>query len=56
MCRMSEGREFHGFGAEQEKERWPKVLVFTWGMQSVRVSAEERSCLEGVYTVRRSER
>ena len=33
-----------------------KGLVLTWGKRSVRVSAEERSCLEGVYTVRRSER
>ena len=53
---MSGEREFHCFGAEQEKERSPKVLVLTWGMRSVRVSKEELSCLEDVYTVRRSER
>ena len=40
---MSEGREFHCFGAEQENERWPKVLALTWGMRGVRVSAEEQS-------------
>ena len=53
---MSEEREFHCFGAQKEKECWPNVLVLTWGMRSVRVSAEEQSRLEGVYTVRRSER
>ena len=39
-----------------DKELWPKVLVSTegavgWGIQSIRVSAEERSCQEGVCTV-----
>ena len=29
-----------------------KVFVLTWGIRSIRVSAEERSCLEGVHTVR----
>ena len=33
---------------------WPKVFDLTWGMQSICGSAEEQSCLEGVYTVRRS--
>ena len=37
------------------EERWPKVLVRTWEMRSICLSAEERSCLEGVDTVRRSE-
>ena len=31
------------------KERWPKALASAWAMSSMRVSAEERSCLEGVY-------
>ena len=35
---------------------WSKVSVLTWGIRCISVSAEERSCLEGVYTVRRSER
>ena len=43
------------FEAQTEKERSPKVLVLTWEMRSVRVSAEERSCLKGVCTVRKSE-
>ena len=34
----------------------PKVFVLTWGQPSIRVSAEERSCLEGVCTVRSSEK
>ena len=47
---------FHCFGAQLEKPRWPKVFVLTQGIQSICVSAEEQSCLEGVYTVRRSEK
>ena len=35
-----------------EKDRCPKVFVSVWLIQSVRVSAEERSYLERVYTVR----
>ena len=31
------------------KEHWPKVLALAWAMSSMRVSAEEGSCLEGVY-------
>ena len=37
-------------------EHWPEVFVLTWGIRSSCLSAEERSCLEGVYTVRRPER
>ena len=32
-----------------------RFFVLTWGIRSICVSAEERSCLDGVYTVRRSE-
>ena len=32
------------------------VCFLIWGIRSIRVSAEERSCLEGVYTVTRSDR
>ena len=32
------------------------VLVLVWGIRSIRVYAEERSCLDGVYTMRSSER
>ena len=53
------------------KECWSKFLVLTWGgggggeagaggvrgrMVSIRESAEEQRCLEGVYTARTSER
>ena len=31
-----------------------RFLFLTWGILSIRVSAEERSCLEGVYTMRMS--
>ena len=42
---------------EQNKRRTlAKGFSFDMGMRSVRVFVEERSCLEGVYTVRRSER
>ena len=37
-------------------ERWSKVFALSWGIRSIRVPAEERSFLEGVYTVRRSEK
>ena len=30
---MSEGSELHCFGAQQEKQRWPKVFVLTWGYE-----------------------
>ena len=33
-----------------------EVFVVTWDIRSVRVSAKERNCLEGVYAVRRSEK
>ena len=33
-----------------------KDFVLTWGIRSMCVSAKERSCLKGVYTVRRSEK
>ena len=56
MWRMSEGSNFHCFGAQLERKQcWPKVFVLWW-IRSIRVSAEERSCLEGVYTVRRLEK
>ena len=48
MWQMSEGGKFRRFGAQQEKQRWPKGFVLTWGLRSIRVSAEEPSCLEGV--------
>ena len=32
------------------------VIVLARGIRSIRVSAEERICLERVYTVRRSEK
>ena len=46
---MSEGSEFScfGLGAQIGKHHWPKVFVLTWGIQSIHVSAEEQSCLEG---------
>ena len=31
------------------RERWPKVFVLIWGIRSILVSAEERSCLERMY-------
>ena len=30
-------RETISFGTQQEKERWPKVLVLTWGIRRIRV-------------------
>ena len=48
MWWMSEGSEF--------RASEPKVSVVIGGIRSIRVSAEEPSCLEGVYTVRRSEK
>ena len=37
------------------KRALAKDFTFNVGTRSIRVSAEERSCLEGVYTVRWSE-
>ena len=39
-----------------QKQRWPKVLVLTWGIRNIRVSAAERSCVERDHAVTRSER
>lgn len=47
MLRICDGREFHCFGAQTEKDRSPYVLVRDLGMDRMRVSAEERSCREG---------
>ena len=52
MRRTSEGSQFHCFGAQQEKQRSPKVFVLTWWILSTCVSALEQSCPEGVCTVR----
>ena len=35
---------------------WLKVFVLKWRKRRIRVSAEERSCLEGVYTGNGSEK
>ena len=34
----------------------PKVLVLTWRIRSINLSAEEQSCLEGVSTMRKGQR
>ena len=34
-----------------EKEHSPYDLVFTDGMPNIQLSAEDRSCLEGVHTL-----
>ena len=33
-----------------------EVFVLIWEIRSIRVSANEQNCLEGVYTVRRAEK
>ena len=53
MLRISEGREFHCFGAQLEKERWSKTFSFNMGIINNHVSTG-RSCM--VYTVGRSKR
>ena len=45
---MSFGSVFQSVGVVKEKERSPYYLVLTDGMLSIRMSAEDRSCLEGV--------
>ena len=40
----------------REKELAESMCFLTWGVRTIRVSVEERSCLKGVYTVRKSER
>ena len=46
--RIENGREFQIAGAAKEKDRSPKVLVGMQGLQSMRVSEDERSVLDGV--------
>jgi hypothetical protein len=56
MWRMCAGSEFHCLGAQKEKDLSPYVFVRIFGMERMRVSEEERSCREGKYEERRSER
>ena len=51
--RCQKGVNSIAFGAQSEKQCWPKVFVLTQGMQSICVPAEEQSCL---HTVTRSEK
>ena len=60
MWWISEGSKFHWSTvseAAQAKGFCSKYLylTITWGIWSIPVSTEERSCWEGVYTVSRSE-
>ena len=47
-----EGESSIALGHSKRKSVSQRFSVLKWGLQSVRVSAEERNCLEGVYTVR----
>ena len=53
---MSFGSVFQSVGTVSEKERSLSGSVLTDGMCSIRMSAEDQSCLEGVKILSRSER
>ena len=56
MTDVTDRSEFHYFRVQLEKQHWPKVFDLSWGIRSIPVFTEERSFLEGVYTVRRYEK
>ena len=50
------GSVFQSVGAKKEKERSPYDFALIDGMHSIRLSEEDRSCLEGVHILSKSER
>jgi len=52
MLRMFNGKEFHCLDAQNENDLSPKVLVRTFGITKILSSADDLSCLDGVYMVR----